>query len=372
MSCAPDRISSYTVSAPYCHPLRETISPSGAEPGFIRAKKAREGEEEEKGRKQRNKKPRGILNPAGSVSSKCFHPPQTFSLAESFSLTSLRKTRLRSSPASRAMRPTIWPPAPITIRCGEKKHSRVRERFSRSFSLMVLVQICSGVWSVRTSLWYCHEPGLAATIKRQHEDVLEVSPALLTPQSLQLLSAQSRAGISVSFQPRGVLVGRWLWLPLGPLFSLRRLDDCPDPQLASVHHSTCQLCCDVQQPVLSLQQVHLRHMGASEPCRTFLSSSPEEQSREEEESLRTHEHNLSAMELQSLDQRSLDCSQSLRMRRKLLPQTAAAAAAVIRQRRATGENLSVLNHGDVLNDAFRRGKRRCEEKCVSHVALVSL
>lgn len=56
------------------------------------------------------------------------------------------------------------------------------------------------------------------------------------------------------------------------------------------------------------------------------------------------------------DQRSLDCSQPLRMRRKLLPQTA--AAAVIRQRRATGENLSVLNHGDVLNDAFRRGKRR--------------
>jgi len=28
------------------------------------------------------------------------------------------------------------------------------------------------------------------------------------------------------------------------------------------------------------------------------------------------------------------------------------------QRRATGENLSVINHGDVLNDAFRWGKRR--------------
>ncbi len=54
--------------------------------------------------------------------------------------------------------------------------------------------------------------------------------------------------------------------------------------------------------------------------------------------------------------RSLERSQLLRMRRKLLPQTA--AAAVIRQRRATGENLSALNHGDVLNDAFRRGERR--------------
>lgn len=54
--------------------------------------------------------------------------------------------------------------------------------------------------------------------------------------------------------------------------------------------------------------------------------------------------------------RSLERSRLVRMRRKLLPQTA--AAAVIRQRRATGENLSVLNHGDVLNDAFRRGERR--------------
>lgn len=40
----------------------------------------------------------------------------------------------------------------------------------------------------------------------------------------------------------------------------------------------------------------------------------------------------------------------VRMRRKLLPQTAAAAA--IRQRRETGENLSILNHGDVLMMPF--------------------
>lgn len=40
----------------------------------------------------------------------------------------------------------------------------------------------------------------------------------------------------------------------------------------------------------------------------------------------------------------------VRMRRKLLPQTAAAAA--IRQRRETGENLSILNHGDLLMMPF--------------------
>lgn len=63
--------------------------------------------------------------------------------------------------------------------------------------------------------------------------------------------------------------------------------------------------------------------------------------------------------------RSLERSQLQRMRQKLLPQTAA-----IRQHRATGENLSVLNHGDVLNDAFRRGKRRVSS-CIFITRLLS-
>lgn len=66
--------------------------------------------------------------------------------------------------------------------------------------------------------------------------------------------------------------------------------------------------------------------------------------------------------------RSLERSQLQRMRQKLLPQTA--ATAVIRQHRATGENLSVLNHGDVLNDAFRRGKRRVSS-CIFITRLLS-
>lgn len=53
-------------------------------------------------------------------------------------------------------------------------------------------------------------------------------------------------------------------------------------------------------------------------------------------------------------QPSLEPTQLVRMRRKLMPQT----AAVIRLHRTTGENLSVSYHGDRLNDAFRGGKRR--------------
>lgn len=47
---------------------------------------------------------------------KSFHPLHFLILTESLSFTSLRKTRLRSSPASWAIRATIWPDVPISIR----------------------------------------------------------------------------------------------------------------------------------------------------------------------------------------------------------------------------------------------------------------
>lgn len=46
---------------------------------------------------------------------KSFCPLHFLSLTESFSFTSLRKMLLRSSPASRAIRATIWPAVPITM-----------------------------------------------------------------------------------------------------------------------------------------------------------------------------------------------------------------------------------------------------------------
>lgn len=49
------------------------------------------------------------------------------------------------------------------------------------------------------------------------------------------------------------------------------------------------------------------------------------------------------------------------MRRKLLPQT---EAAVIRQHRATAEIQSLLNHGDVLNDAFLPRERRVSSRLI--------
>lgn len=92
----------------------------------------------------------------------------------------------------------------------------------------------------------------------EHEDVLEVRPALLAPQCLQLLFAQHRVWLSAAFRASVVLVKWWLWIPLWPLYSPRRLDHRPDPHSTSIHHSTCQLCCDIQQPVLSLNQVNLK------------------------------------------------------------------------------------------------------------------
>lgn len=57
---------------------------------------------------------------------KSFRPVHFLSLTESFSLTSLKKTRLRSSLASRAICATIWPAGPITIFCRNKKHGNIR------------------------------------------------------------------------------------------------------------------------------------------------------------------------------------------------------------------------------------------------------
>lgn len=59
---------------------------------------------------------------SASTSQESLHP---LSLTDSFSFTSLRKTRLRSSPASLAIRATIWPAVPITMRCSNNKHSTI-------------------------------------------------------------------------------------------------------------------------------------------------------------------------------------------------------------------------------------------------------
>lgn len=52
-------------------------------------------------------------------------PLHFLSLTESFSFTSLRKTRLRSSPTSWAICATSWPAGPITMLCRHKKDRNI-------------------------------------------------------------------------------------------------------------------------------------------------------------------------------------------------------------------------------------------------------
>lgn len=71
---------------------------------------------------------------------KSFHPLYFLNLTESFSFTSLRKIRLRSSLASWTIRVTIWPAAPITIFYRYKKYNQISHQWIDGTTAFILLQ----------------------------------------------------------------------------------------------------------------------------------------------------------------------------------------------------------------------------------------